>query len=328
MNYLDELPDYWSKSKSLRRKKWLRVPAKNIQNKTKLFASFPTYCNQKQTKGQEDASWKLPTFYPGRCFRRACSQKSEYWSKCTCSGFATELTLQVTVIFSSPASSCSRSSPACALKPRVHRKPYTISRDPHAISEAHSCWAPPLHTLSPQEVNHLAKFKGLQAGVEAPAALALCHFRCPHGAPPFSNTEGGSSAILLQAPRGWSSLVKLFPSELLRDAGTTSISRSLRLQMNLWRELICMRPFITQIRERTNFQNTSPPVFVESWILFPMIYVGVLPKLLHEYILNYQLPHWTPGGGNGNPLQYSCLENSMDRGTWWAEVHGVAKSCP
>ena len=30
--------------------------------------------------------------------------------------------------------------------------------------------------------------------------------------------------------------------------------------------------------------------------------------------------------GNGNPLQSSCLENSMDRGTWWATVHGVAKS--
>ena len=30
--------------------------------------------------------------------------------------------------------------------------------------------------------------------------------------------------------------------------------------------------------------------------------------------------------GNGNPLQYSCLENSMDRGAWWAAVHGVAKS--
>ena len=28
------------------------------------------------------------------------------------------------------------------------------------------------------------------------------------------------------------------------------------------------------------------------------------------------------GGGNGNPLQYSCLENSMDRGAWWATVHG------
>ena len=34
----------------------------------------------------------------------------------------------------------------------------------------------------------------------------------------------------------------------------------------------------------------------------------------------------SPGGGNGNPLQYSCLENSMDRGVWWITVHGVAKS--
>ena len=33
-----------------------------------------------------------------------------------------------------------------------------------------------------------------------------------------------------------------------------------------------------------------------------------------------------PGGGNGNPLQYSCPENPMDRGAWWATVHGVAKS--
>ena len=34
----------------------------------------------------------------------------------------------------------------------------------------------------------------------------------------------------------------------------------------------------------------------------------------------------SPGEGNGNPLQYSCLENSMDRGAWQATVHGVAKS--
>ena len=32
------------------------------------------------------------------------------------------------------------------------------------------------------------------------------------------------------------------------------------------------------------------------------------------------------GGGHGNPLQYSCLENPMDRGAWWATVHRVAKS--
>ena len=33
-----------------------------------------------------------------------------------------------------------------------------------------------------------------------------------------------------------------------------------------------------------------------------------------------------PGEGRGNPLQYSCLENPMDRGAWWAIIHGVAKS--
>ena len=34
----------------------------------------------------------------------------------------------------------------------------------------------------------------------------------------------------------------------------------------------------------------------------------------------------SPGEGNGHPLQYACLGNPMDRGAWWAIVHGVAKS--
>ena len=40
------------------------------------------------------------------------------------------------------------------------------------------------------------------------------------------------------------------------------------------------------------------------------------------------IPGWgrSPGEGNGNPLQYSCLEDPMDRGAWWATVYGVAKS--
>ena len=33
-----------------------------------------------------------------------------------------------------------------------------------------------------------------------------------------------------------------------------------------------------------------------------------------------------PGEGNGYPLQYSCLENSMDKGAWWTTIHRVAKS--
>ena len=42
--------------------------------------------------------------------------------------------------------------------------------------------------------------------------------------------------------------------------------------------------------------------------------VGLIPRLGRS-----------PGEGNGNPLQYSCLENPMDRGTWQATVHGVTK---
>ena len=40
------------------------------------------------------------------------------------------------------------------------------------------------------------------------------------------------------------------------------------------------------------------------------------------------IPGWvrSPGKGNGYQLQYFCLENSMDRGAWWATVHGVAKN--
>ena len=43
-------------------------------------------------------------------------------------------------------------------------------------------------------------------------------------------------------------------------------------------------------------------------------------------------PHWIPelgrstGEGIGYPLQYSCLENPVDRGAWWATVHGITKS--
>ena len=36
----------------------------------------------------------------------------------------------------------------------------------------------------------------------------------------------------------------------------------------------------------------------------------------------------SPGEGNGNPLQYSCLKNPRERGAWWATIHGVSKNWP
>ena len=45
-----------------------------------------------------------------------------------------------------------------------------------------------------------------------------------------------------------------------------------------------------------------------------------------EYIGHFRGIRISVREGNGTPLQYSCLENPMDRGAWWAAVHGVAKS--
>ena len=51
-------------------------------------------------------------------------------------------------------------------------------------------------------------------------------------------------------------------------------------------------------------------------IKVPMIFFRELEQISSQFVWKY----------NGNPLQYSCLENPMDGGAWWAVVHGVAKS--
>ena len=67
------------------------------------------------------------------------------------------------------------------------------------------------------------------------------------------------------------------------------------------------------------------------------ISIYILMKYIYIYIYIYTHIYMTERlhfdfslscirGGNGNPLQCSCLENPMDRGAWWAAVHGVAKS--
>ena len=49
-------------------------------------------------------------------------------------------------------------------------------------------------------------------------------------------------------------------------------------------------------------------------------------KLSVSFVIEFTHLGRSPGEGNGNPLQYSCLENPMDGEAWWAIVHGVAKS--
>ena len=57
-------------------------------------------------------------------------------------------------------------------------------------------------------------------------------------------------------------------------------------------------------------------------------YVSSMPasETLVTYVSSMPASGVSPGGGNGNPLQYSCLESPMDKGAWRATVHKVAKS--
>ena len=49
-----------------------------------------------------------------------------------------------------------------------------------------------------------------------------------------------------------------------------------------------------------------------------------LPAMQETWVQSLGWQDSFPGEGNGYPLQYSCLENSMDRGAWWATAHGIA----
>ena len=62
--------------------------------------------------------------------------------------------------------------------------------------------------------------------------------------------------------------------------------------------------------------TTAKTITLTIWI-----FVGKVMSLLFNMLSRYII-----GEGNGTQLQYSCLENPMDRGAWWAAVHGVAKS--
>ena len=70
---------------------------------------------------------------------------------------------------------------------------------------------------------------------------------------------------------------------------------------------------ITQIRESS----------VVWCLLLPMCVGSVLLIIQLQFLGS---PHCSIGEGYGNPLQYPCLEDPMDRGAWWTAVHGVAKN--
>ena len=97
-------------------------------------------------------------------------------------------------------------------------------------------------------------------------------------------------------------------------------------------------------REISLFKMTSSPTFFFFLIfnLMFIVYWDIVDLWASQVVLMVKIPPAnagdirdvglipgsgrSPGGGHGNPLQYSCLENPMDRGAWCATVHWVAKS--
>ena len=67
--------------------------------------------------------------------------------------------------------------------------------------------------------------------------------------------------------------------------------------------------------------------WVQAWASQGVVVVKNLPAYGGDVRAVGSIPGLgrSPGGGHGNPLQYSCLENPMDRGTWGAPVHGVSE---
>ena len=79
--------------------------------------------------------------------------------------------------------------------------------------------------------------------------------------------------------------------------------------------------------------NDSPwNVTLPDYILKSSLPITLVAQMIKNLPINAGdlglIPGWgrSPGEGNGYPLQYSCLENFMDRGAWWATVRGVTKS--
>ena len=75
--------------------------------------------------------------------------------------------------------------------------------------------------------------------------------------------------------------------------------------------------------------------FYPEGFYFILFFIGVWASLIAQSVKNLPAMQETwgsipvsgrcPAEGNGNPLQYSCLRNPMDKGAWWATVHGVQR---
>ena len=88
-----------------------------------------------------------------------------------------------------------------------------------------------------------------------------------------------------------------------------------------WRRLLRVPWTARRSNQNIPYWNRVYSRYIYEWVYTPQKFDGFY-SLVHSITGSGR----SPGEGNGNPLQYSCRENSINRGAWWATVHGVAKS--
>ena len=100
------------------------------------------------------------------------------------------------------------------------------------------------------------------------------------------------------------------------------------LQLHPWLKICCKLPFLSHFKTEESLSHivNSNCSFLSSEEAFPCSSVGKGSACSAGDPGSIPGLGRSPGVGNGNRLQYPCLENLMDRGAWWAAVHGVTKS--
>ena len=116
---------------------------------------------------------------------------------------------------------------------------------------------------------------------------------------PTLNRYGSPTGPVSKHPT-WAAVLAVFQAHPPNPRGSHSYSA------------VILSPYSNADTTRTHLQD---------WLLLPAFQF----LLSLELNFTYSFLMFISGAGNGSPLQYSCLENPMDRGAWWATVHGVTE---
>ena len=129
------------------------------------------------------------------------------------------------------------------------------------------------------------------------------------------------------------SLLKLMSIESVRSSNHLILCYPLLLPPSIFPSIrvSSMSQFFTSGGQRIGASSSASVLPMNNQEWFPLGLAGLISlqsKTLSRVFSNTTVPgsERSPGEGNGNLLQYSCLENPKDRGAWWATIHGVANS--